>query len=239
MKVLILGASGATGKQVMMQLIEREIHTRIVIRNGANIPGEIRTSNFVEIINGNISEFNEQENRDIIDGCNKVVCCLGHNISLKGIFGKPHLLVYRSLRNICDTIERFSEIEMKVVLMSTVAYDNRKTGEKRSFFEKIILSMLYMLLPPHKDNVCAANYLLKEIGKNNEKIEWVAVRPDSLIDKNEVSPYEVVESIERSPLFDPGKTSRINVGHFIVELLTNDELWKKWKGETPVIYNRE
>ncbi len=36
---------------------------------------------------------------------------------------------------------------------------------------------------------------------------------------------------------DAGKTSRINVGHFMVNLINDDDLWKKWKGQMPVISN--
>jgi hypothetical protein len=41
-----------------------------------------------------------------------------------------------------------------------------------------------------------------------------------------------------SALFDPGKSSRINVGHFMAGLMTDDALWHKWKGQMPVIYNK-
>ena len=65
------------------------------------------------------------------------------------------------------------------------------------------------------------------------------MRPDLLINEEKVSPYEVFETIKRSPLFNPGKTSRINVSHYMVELITNEELWKKWSNKMPVIYNKE
>jgi nucleoside-diphosphate-sugar epimerase len=237
MKVLILGASGATGKHVVTEFMRRKINTRIVIRHNAKIPDEIRTSRLVEIIHGNIYEFTDQELQEIITGCKEIVFCLGHNITLKGIFGKPHRLVCVSLQNICRNIEKNIDGDRKIVLMSTVAYHNKEAGERRSFFEKLILSILYLLLPPHKDNMLAANYLLHDIGCNNSKIRWTAVRPDSLIDNTEMSQYEIAERIKRSPLFDPGKTSRINVGYFIVELLTDNELWKKWQYKMPVIYN--
>lgn len=109
MKVLILGGSGATGKQVVFQLLKRKIQTRIVIRDGASLPDEIRGNNLVEIIRGNIYEFDEKKNKGLIDDCDAVICCLGHNITLKGIFGKPRLLVYQSLKNICEAITQKSE----------------------------------------------------------------------------------------------------------------------------------
>lgn len=54
-----------------------------------------------------------------------------------------------------------------------------------------------------------------------------------------VSAYEIIESPKRSPVFDAGKTSRINVAHFIIELLLNEDWWDLWKFKMPVIYNKE
>ncbi|MGB5530975.1 MAG: hypothetical protein WBQ32_13490, partial [Ignavibacteriaceae bacterium] len=69
-------------------------------------------------------------------------------------------------------------------------------------------------------------------------IEWVAVRPDSLIDEEDVSKYEIHNHKIRGLLSNPGKTSKINVSHFMAELVTNEKLWQKWKHKTPVIYNK-
>jgi hypothetical protein len=84
----------------------------------------------------------------------------------------------------------------------------------------------------------AADYLRTKIGQNDGAVEWVAVRPDSLINEDQVTEYEVHPSPIRSAIFDAGLTSRINVGHFMVDLITDDNLWTKWKGQMPVIYNK-
>jgi len=68
-------------------------------------------------------------------------------------------------------------------------------------------------------------------------IEWAAVRPDNLTDENGVTDYEVHPSPTRSAIFDAGLTSRINVGHFMADLIMDDDTWNKWKGKMPVIYN--
>jgi hypothetical protein len=84
----------------------------------------------------------------------------------------------------------------------------------------------------------AANYLVHNIGEKSN-INWVAVRPDSLFDEENESDYEVYDHKVRSPIHDPGKTSRINVSHFMVALITDDNLWNKWNNKTPVIYNKK
>jgi nucleoside-diphosphate-sugar epimerase len=129
MKVLVLGASGATGKLVVTQLLRRNIDTRIVIRKNALLPEEILNSKSVEIVGGNVSKFDFIENANLIERCDAVVCCLGHNITFKGIFGKPHLLVYESLKNICDAIIKNSSKNVKLILMNATAHINREIAE--------------------------------------------------------------------------------------------------------------
>ncbi len=237
MRVLVLGGTGATGRLVVNQLIKRNISTRVVIRNSAKIPKELEKHPLLEIITGNITEFSELEIGSIVQDCDAVVSCLGHNISFKGMFGNPRNLVSDSIKAICEVIQKNAQEKVKLVLMSTTGFTNTFSGEVNSIGEKIILSLLKLLLPPHRDNMKAATYLIKEIGNDNEKISWVSVRPDSLIDAEEESPYTVHSSPIRSPLFDAGKTSRINVSHFMAELLVGEELWEKWDHQTPVIYN--
>ena len=238
MRVLVLGASGATGKLVVRQLIERKINLQIVIRASAVLAEEIRENPLVDVVRGNINEFTDSEMNNLLRNCDAIVSCLGHNVSLKGLFGKPRFLVFDAIRSISETVKKGANKKVKLVLMSTTAYTNTIIGETNSIGEKIILSLLNLLLPPHRDNVRAASYLIKEIGKDHEKIEWVAVRPDTLVNNSDESSYEVYESPVRSPIFNAGITSRINVSHFMTELLSNEALWQEWKNKTPVVYNK-
>ena len=238
MKVLVLGASGATGKLVVSQLIKRNIETRILIRKNAVLPIEIIENSLVEIVKGNINELDNTEMNKLVQNCNIFISCLGHNVSLKGMFGKPRYLVLDAIRNLYENLKNSPNEKVKIILMSTTAYTNTLSEEKNSISERIIFSLLEFLLPPHRDNIKAANYLINKIGKQNKKIEWVAVRPDTLINHNVESSYEIFDSPVRSPIFNAGKISRINVSHFIAELVNNDKIWDKWLFKTPVIYNK-
>jgi hypothetical protein len=101
-----------------------------------------------------------------------------------------------------------------------------------------VIGLLRLLLPPHADNEEAADYLRTEIGRKHPAVEWAAVRPDSLINEDTVTEYELFVSPTRSAIFDAGKTSRINVAHFMADLITDSHSWKKWMGQMPVIYNK-
>jgi putative NADH-flavin reductase len=237
MKILVLGSTGATGRLVVKQLINRNIKVKIVVRKNSNVLNEILNHELLETVVGNISEFDRNKNIDLINDCDAVVSCLGHNISFKGILGKPRMLVTGCIKNICEAIEATKKDKVKVILMNSTACRNSEKKEKYSFADRVVLSLLTILLPPHKDNVKAAEYLSSTIGKNNSRIEWTAVRPDTLINEEKESEYEILEPPKRSPVFDAGKTSRINVSHFMTELLLDGELWNKWKYKMPVIYN--
>jgi putative NADH-flavin reductase len=238
MKVLVLGATGATGRLVVKKLIDSNVETKIVVRDIKKVSKDILNNKLFECVFGNISEFKKEKYLDLILDCDAMISCLGHNITFRGMFGKPRMLVTNSIRNICEAIETNKKNKVKVILMNTTANINRKINEKYSLKDEMVLSLLGFALPPQKDNVEAAKYLSNIIGENTN-IEWTAVRPDTLINEEKESEYEILESPKRSPVFDAGKTSRINVAHFMVELLLNEELWKKWKFKMPVIYNIE
>jgi nucleoside-diphosphate-sugar epimerase len=238
MKVLVLGATGTTGNLVVRQLITKDINVKVVVRSESNGLSDLSNSEFLEMIVGNISEFDLSKNITLINDSDAVVCCLGHNINFKGIFGKPRMLVSDSIKNICNAIERSKKEKVKLILMNTTANTNIKLNENYSSKDRIVLSLLTLLLPPQKDNVEAAKFLSFDIGKNNSKIEWISVRPDTLFNEEQESKYEIWDSPKRSPVFDAGKTSRINVAHFMVELLLNEDWWNLWKFKMPVIYNK-
>ena len=122
--------------------------------------------------------------------------------------------------------------------MNTTGNTNRDINEPISFGQKCVIGLLRLLLPPHVDNENAADYLRTQIGQNNKFIEWAAVRPDNLINEDHVTDYEIHPSPIRSAIFDAGKTSRINVGNFMANLISNTVLWNMWKGQMPVIYNK-
>lgn len=240
MATLIVGASGATGKLLVKQLLEIGQKVKVIVRSTGRIPGDWDNNDKVSIIKADISEISTDEMINYLKDCQSVASCLGHNMSLKGIYGKPRRLVKSSVQLLCNAIQKSSpENPVKFVLMNTAGNRNRDLAEPISIGQRIVITLLRLLLPPHPDNEQAADFLRKNIGKKNKWIEWVVVRPDSLIDQEKVSEYELHISPTRSALFNPGKTSRINVAHFMSLLITEDDLWNKWKGQMPVLYNKE
>ena len=239
MKTLVLGASGATGKHLVHQLIIKGIEIKIVVRSLERIPEIWKKNTRIEVIHASILDLSTKEMMVLTADCGSIVSCLGHNLNLKGIYGKPRKLVTDTARRLCNAVKANKENKpVKYILMNTTGNRNRDLNEEVSLVQKCVLILLRLLLPPHVDNEKAAEYLSKEIGQKNKHIEWTAVRPDGLTDEKEISEYTIHQSPTRSAIFDAGKTSRINVGNFMYRLIEEQELWKKWEGKMPVIYNK-
>ena len=153
--------------------------------------------------------------------------------------GQPRKLVTDATRRLCNAITSNNlKSKTKFVLMNTTGNRNRDLNEPLSFGQKCVIRLLRLLLPPHVDNEKAADYLRTEIGQNHNFVEWVAVRPDGLINEETVTDYEIHPSPTKSAIFNAGNVSRINVAHFMARLINDDRLWTEWKGQMPVIYSK-
>tara|TARA_B110000967_G_C18846361_1_gene542210 strand:+ start:129 stop:866 length:738 start_codon:yes stop_codon:yes gene_type:complete len=239
MKVLVVGASGATGKQLVEQLIIKGITVKAVVRSVEKLPESWKNNKQIELIVASILELSDEEVMELTFDCQSIASCLGHNLTWKGIYGKPRRLVTDAAKKLCNAVEANKpDSPVKYVLMNTTGNRNRDINEPTSVLQKCVIVLIRLLLPPHVDNEQAADYLRIKRGQNNQFIEWTAVRPDGLINEEEVTDYEIHPSPTRSAIFNAGKVSRINVGHFMARLINETELWKKWKGQMPVIYNK-
>jgi hypothetical protein len=240
MTIMVVGASGATGRLLVKQLLDRGQNVKVIVRSAEKLPDSLKNQEHLTVISASVLDLTDSELALHVNGCDAIASCLGHNLSWKGIYGHPRKLVTDATRRLCDAVKvSKSEKPVRFVLMNTTGNSNRDLNEQISFGQKFVIGLIRLLLPPQVDNEKAADYLRTQIGQNNKEVEWAAVRPDSLHDEDKVSEYEVHPSPIRSAIFDAGRTSRINVGHFMAELITDDGTWEKWKGQMPVIYDSE
>lgn len=240
MTILVAGASGATGRLLVEQLLNLGHNVRAIVRSPERFSELMQNQDHLTIIGAAILDLSDTEMAQHVAGCDAVASCLGHNLNLKGIYGQPRRLVTDATRRLCNAIKsNKSEKHTRYLLMNTTANRNHDLKEALSFAERGVIGLIRLLLPPQLDNENAAEYLRKQIGQKDGDIQWVAVRPDGLIDAESVSEYEVFPSTIRSAIFNAGKTSRINVAHFMAKLISDDRTWEKWKGQMPVVYNKE
>lgn len=238
MSILVVGASGATGIRLVEELLNRGQNVKVIVRSSESFEEKIGKHENLTVIRASILELSDKELQAHLIGCTAVASCLGHNLNFKGVYGQPRRLVTEAIKRLCEAIkENNPERKTKYVLMNTVANRNRDLNEKIPFAQRLVIGILRIVLPPHTDNEKAAEYLRTTIGQNDSTIEWSAVRPSGLIDEESTSEIEVYPSPTRS-ILDDGQISRVNVGHFMADLITNEEVWNEWKGRMPVIYNK-
>lgn len=240
LKILVVGASGATGRLLVEQLLNRDQKVIIIVRSDESLPESVKNHKNLEIIKASLLDLSDSEIKQQVKDIDAIASCLGHNLSFKGLYGQPRKLVTDATRRLCEAIKANNPNKIvKFVLMNTAGNRNRDINEPISFAEKIVVGLIRVLLPPLSDNEKASDFLRSKIGQSDDTIEWSAVRPDGLTNEDKVTKYEIYPSPTRSAIFDAGKTSRINVGHFMADLITESDIWKKWKGKMPVIYNKD
>ncbi|GJM22894.1 MAG: hypothetical protein DHS20C15_28090 [Planctomycetota bacterium] len=238
MTVLVLGATGATGRLLVQQLLDRNHSVRVIVRSAASLPESLTSHAKVSVITASVLDLSDAELAEHVNECSAVASCLGHNLTLKGLFGRPRRLVTEATRRVCGAVKASGEAQpVKFVLMNTAGNSNRDLEERVSFAQRIVIGLLRWLLPPHVDNEQAADFLRLEVGQNHAAIEWAAVRPDGLTNEEQVTAYELHPSPTRSAIFNAGSTSRVNVAHFMAALISDESLWQAWRGQMPVIYN--
>lgn len=238
MTVLVVGASGATGRLLVEQLLNRGERVKAIVRSPESLPESLKNRDNLSLIYASILELTEAEMSLHVRECQAIASCLGHNLTFKGIFGQPRQLVTEATRRLC-TVAKATHADgpVKFVLMNTAGNSNRDLREPISWTQHCVIALLRWLVPPHSDNENAADYLRTQLGQTDSVMEWVAVRPDDLTDAADVTTYALYSSPIRSAIFDAGSTSRINVAHFMAELISSENTWNQWKGQMPVIYN--
>ena len=235
---LIVGASGATGRLLVTQLLEQGQTVRAMLRSKASLPAALLEHPQLSVIEASVLDLSDAELAEHVNGCDAVASCLGHTLSAKGIWGQPRRLVTDATRRLCAAIRANSPgAPCKFVLMNTVGNRNHDLDERISLAEHLVMGLLRLCVPPHPDNEQAADYLRTQIGQNDPLIQWVAVRPGGLTDHDTVTPYDLHPSPTSSAIFGSGKVSRINVANLMARLITDATLWTTWRGQMPVIYD--
>lgn len=232
--VLLLGATGQTGRRALAELLTRDVPVRALVRSAEGLPAELRDHPLLEVVEAEIASMSADRMRDHLAECDTAISCLGHTITLRGVFGPPRDLVERAVRTVVDAARsRERGAPFRVILMGSVSV--HRPGERigaMGRLERAFLAMIRALVPPARDNQRAADLLADEVG-TNEAVSWVVVRPDTLLE-GEATAY-VAHQHHVARLFRALTTRRANVARFIADLVTDRELWESWRGRMPVV----
>jgi len=238
MTILVLGATGATGRLLVERLLDRGEAVRAPVRSIQRVPASLRARGSLQLTEGTALDLDDVALARQLDGVRAVACCLGHNLTFRGLFGPPRRLVRDSVRRVGAAVRAGApERPVRFVLMNSAGV--RAPDERVSLAERCVLGLLRALLPPHADNEDAAAFLRDELGADDPSVAWCVLRPDGLHDAPEVTPWGLHPSPTRSAIFDAGRTSRINVADAMAALISDDDLWARWQGRSPVIYDED
>jgi uncharacterized protein YbjT (DUF2867 family) len=237
--VLILGATGRTGRQTLTQLLEGHIAVRAIVRSADRLPAGVADDPLLEVVEADVLAMPLGDLVDALDGCDTVISCLGHNISARGLFGALHLLVEGAIRRVHEALEvRPPAAPVRLVLMSSVSVNLPQHADtRRRRGERVYLGGLGVILPPVRDNQGAADFLAHEVGPSNPLLGWVVVRPDTLVE-GDVAEYAVHDTLVAS-IFKPDHTRMSQVAHFMCELVADETTWQRWAGRMPVIVDTQ
>ena len=233
--ILLLGATGRTGQRVLRQLLARGLRVRAIVRSAGRLPPDLAGHPGLTLVEASPLELPDDDLRRLLRDSHAVVSCLGHVISLAGVFGPPRDLVTRATMRVCRGIQANAPAApVRLVLMTSVSVHRAGAVDaRRGAVERALLWALRGLVPPARDNQRAADFLAEEIGPADASLEWVVVRPDTLLE-GEVSPYALHEGLVNG-IFSPGQTTMANVAHFMCELVTDPTTWARWRSTLPVI----
>ncbi|NNK76205.1 MAG: NAD(P)H-binding protein, partial [Maribacter sp.] len=104
MTILVVGASGATGRQLVTQLLQLEQQLKVIVRSMEDLPESWKNNERLTIINASVLELSDAEMVQYVQGCDAVASCLGHNLTFKGIYGHPRRLVTDAVRRLSNAI---------------------------------------------------------------------------------------------------------------------------------------
>ena len=186
--------------------------------------------------------------------------CLGHNMTFKGMYREGYFL-RDVVQGLTENMPK--EGSCRFILMGSdgVANPDGVTDPKRSWSERIIMSLLRYLVPPLVDNEMSALYLHQQ-KEQETPFDWCIVRPGDLIDeKKEEGKDEAGDDDDDKgnikdddnekgyDIFDHpwgslfgGDTSitRSDVADFMLNLATIEkEIWnEKYNHKMPVVYKK-
>ncbi len=103
--VLVLGATGNTGLPLVKQLLTRGYNVWVIVRSLDRFSQELLKNPKLRVINENLLDLSHVQLLEIVKDCGSIVSCLGHTMSLRGIFGEPRALVLEAVKRVCIAIK--------------------------------------------------------------------------------------------------------------------------------------
>ena len=120
--VLLLGGTGRTGGRVLQQLLGRGVRVRAIVRSAERLPAGAAEHPDLTVIEADLLSLGDEDLQRHLRGCDAVISCLGHVISIKGVLGPPRDLVCQSVERVYRATRELRPAQpVKLILMSSVS----------------------------------------------------------------------------------------------------------------------
>ncbi len=203
MKLLLIGATGPTGKELLKQGLVQGHEITALVRNASKITEEHPN---LHLVNGDI--MNQSDVDAAMAGQDAVICSLGTGITFKHVTlfsdGTRHLLI--AMNNLA--------VPRIVCITGIGAGDSR--GHGGFFYDHIIEPTLLHSIYQDKDRQ-------EDLIRQSDR-DWIIVRPGMLTNDSAKGNYRVLLELAGITV---GQIARADVAEFVLKQLTNNEFLKK------------
>jgi uncharacterized protein YbjT (DUF2867 family) len=208
MRVLVLGASGATGRHLVEQALAQGHQVTALARNPAKLH---RRSPELTVVQGDVTDPLAVERA--VRSQDAVLCALGSSTPLKH---DPALVA--GIGNLVGAMERL-QVRRLVYLSFLGVHHGRR---QLSPLGRYVVAPLLM-------RKVAADHERKEAIIQQSTLEWVIVRPPRLTNRRRTGTYRSGEDIQAT-LVVP-RVSRADLAEFMLRQLNGDT----YVGRTPAV----
>jgi putative NADH-flavin reductase len=205
MKILVLGATGATGRLIVRDATASGHHVVALVRAKAS-----SDLSGAEVIEGDVRD--EGTLARALNGCDAVVSALGTGMGLREVD-----LLTVATRALVAAMTR-SGVRRLICISALGVGDSRNHGG--FFFDRLFQPLL--LRPAYQDKD------RQEAAIHASSLDWIIVRPAQLT--NGARRGRIRATTDLADV-NGGKIARADVAQFVVEQLTTDT----WLRRTPVI----
>ena len=246
LSILVVGATGATGKWLVKLLLDEGHSVSVVVRSKERMLTaleELNTDNEpktpldrLSATEATLLDLSDDQLKEQVNGKDAVVSCLGHNLNFNGMWGKKDKnLVTDAAKRLTAAMKSTTSNKSKFILMGTDGVSNPNgQDDERTFGERLVLTLLRWLIPPHSDNEAAAAFM-HSLG-TSDNLEWSVVRPTDLIDGRPTGKFRLF-SKPQSGLFGSGVATRSHVAQCMAEFITDEHKWNEYKFKMPVLHD--
>jgi putative NADH-flavin reductase len=198
MKLVIFGATGSIGRQVVEQAIEQGYTVTAFARNPAKL--NIKHTN-LKVVQGDVMDFSSVEKA--VQGQDAVVCVLGAGQKLTGTIRSA------GTRQIIHAMEKAGI--QRLICQSTLGA-GESWGSLNFFWKTIMFGLLLR-------NVFA-DHQRQENEVKQSHLDWTIVRPGAFIDGDRTGQYR--HGFPGNDKTSKLKISRADVADFILKQLTDN-----------------